>query len=165
MANEIHLIDKDLAFRLLLEERERVDRHSENQEAAIRVDEASECAGIISHMDDYTTADRPTITVSDIMGYYMRYANVNFVMKRCDNGREYRKIKDSLDERNNWEVVRICPRIVTKGLHGECAKIEIVLWVNDRGTAIDKKYMDIRCDMTIENYRKTIGIEASKDGA
>jgi len=143
MSNEVHLIDKDLAFRLLLEERERVDRYFKNQEATNRFDEASECAGIISHMDDYTTADRPTITVSDIMGYYMRYANVKFVMKRCDNGREYRKIKDSLDERNNWEVVRIEPRIVLDNLKQTNAGIEVVLWVNDRGTALNLKFTDI----------------------
>lgn len=151
---KVNLIDKDLAFDLLLKEREEVfgREHESDIERYARHDEASECAGIISHMKEYTTVDRPTITVSDIRNHYMRYANVDFVMKRCKDGREYRKIKDALDDRNDWEVVRIEPRIVVKDMHNTHANIEVILWVNDRGTSLDEEYTSVVADWVTDKF-------------
>lgn len=146
------LIDVDKLIDVLLHKREVLAASEDNEtKKYAKFDAVSECIGIINHFPEYSKKDDiPVLTVSDVIRRYFTTHSCHTVLKRCDTGREHHKIKNALDDKNDWEVTGMFPRIKTDG--DNHAHIEMVLWCNDRGTAIKELHDNVLCEHIIDKF-------------
>lgn len=136
------LIDVDILFAVLLEERQRqYEMSCTEAERAAKFDAISDCLGIVNHMPEYSDkTSRIELTVSDVIHRFLTTSCQKVIMKRADDGREYTKIKDAFDEKNDWQVIGIIPRIKANGTR---AVVELVLWCKDRNADIKELHDDL----------------------
>lgn len=146
------LIDVDKLIDVLLHEREVLAASEDNETRKYaKFDAVSDCIGVINHFPEYSKKDDiPVLTVSDAIHCYFSTTNSPVVLKRCDTGREFHKIKNALDDKNDWEVTGMFPRIKTDG--NNRAHIEMVLWCKDRGTAIKRLHDEVYCEIVIDKF-------------
>ena len=146
------LIDVDKLIDVLLHEREVLSQSCDSDtKKYAKFDAVSDCIGIINHFPEYAEKDDvPVLTVSEVKHKYFSTTTSPVVLKRCDTGREYRKIKDVLDDKNWWEVTGMYPRF--KAIGNNYAKIEMVLWCKDRGTAIKELHDEVLCEYVIDKH-------------
>lgn len=157
----VRLIDTVKLIDVLLHEREQVDGYCYDgrDKEAVRFEAISDCVGIINHFAEYAKKDDvPVLTVSDVI-HRFTHGSFSVVMKRSDTGREYRKIKDALDDKNWWEVIGFYPRIKTDG--NNHASVELVLWCRERGSAIGDLHRDVMADYVADLFGCG---ESGKDG-
>lgn len=146
------LIDADKLIDVLLHEREVVwDSEDTDAKRDAKYTAVSDCIGIVNHFPEYNEKDDyPVLTVSDVIHRYLTTTSTAVVLKRQDTGREYRKIKDALDDKNWWEVTGMFPRIKTSSYTR--AEIEMVLWCRDRGSATKDLHRDVICEYVIDKF-------------
>ena len=137
------LLDCDKVIDVLLHERETVFNSCDNEiSKSAKFEAVSDCISIINNFPQYEKTDHIHIlTVSDVINIFLHATSVPIVLKRCDTGREYRKIKNALDNKNFWEVTGFYPRIVAKS--PAQAIVEMVLWCRDGGTAIKDLHNEV----------------------
>lgn len=155
------LIDVEKLIDVLLEEREDCFRTYDNEtQKSTRYEAVSECIGLVNQFPEYAAKDDlPTLMVSDFINRYFCTSSASVVLKRSDTGREYRRIKDALDDKNWWEVVGLYPRIKTNG--NAHAQIEMVLWCRDHGSDTKDLYSKVKADYVIALFGSG---ESKKDG-
>lgn len=149
---DTRLIDVEKLIDVLLHEREVLSQSCDSDtKKYAKFYAVSDCIGIINHFPEYSKKDDiPVLTVSDTIHRYLSTASAPVVLKRCDTGREYRKIKDALDDKNDWEVTGMYPRIKTN--NDNRAHIEMVLWCRDRGTAVKELHDEVMCEYVIDKF-------------
>lgn len=151
------LIDVDRLIDVLLHERDVLYASEDNETKKGAMFEAvSQCIGVVNHFPEYAAKDDlPTLTVSDVIYRYLKHHSSTgaVVLKRTDNGKEYRKIKSSTDNKNFWEVTGMYPRIKADG--DNRASVEMVLWCRDRGSDTKDLYNKVYADYVTEVYGGT----------
>jgi len=154
----VRLIDVDKLIDVLLEERETLFESQDcDSKGSAMFDAVSECISIVNHFPEYVNKDDvPIRSVGNTIKQLLQTSNSEIVLKRCDTGREYRKIKDALDDKNFWEVTGFMPRIKADGSH---AKIEMVLLCRDRNQTAKDLYNDIKFRSSILQEKRCINDE------
>lgn len=148
------LVDVDRLIDVLLHERDVLYDSEDNEVKKGAMFEAvSQCIGLVNHFPEYAAKDDlPTLTVSDVINRYLEHYRCTgtLVLKRTDTGREYRKIKNALDDKNFWEVTGMYPRI--KADSDNRALVEMVLWCRDRGSDTADLYNKVFADYVAETF-------------
>lgn len=149
------LLDCDKVIDVLLHEREVLYNSCDDEiSKTAKYEAVTDCISIINNFPQYEETDHIHIlTVSDVINIFLSTASVPVVLKRCDTGREYRKIKNSLDDKTFWEVTGFYPRIAVNPHSQSWAKIEMVLWCRDSGTAIENLHNEVVAECVIDKFK------------